>query len=391
MNTYRVVKPVVIFCLAFALIGCTGDGLKRALGDPPKEIFDAQTIEHVPSGRLVTIVNELPGDIQVIAYPDDPATPDNEITMDYARTGWDEKSEEKAAAEAEQHIAVTMQDEPSGIEIHVTAQNVNPSDTVVLHVRVPPRTPLKITSVHGNCVIMGEFNYVEAQTAGNIEVRGAVGKLALKTTAGNIVVDEVGQQPDQSGRLDLETGKGNISIYAVGVNIKATASNGDIRFIGSLMANRESYFETKGKGNIVLALPDDVSYTFDAIGGNKVVNDFAPSSIVCGKAPPTAALDYHAEPIPGQVGHVDVTYQSTTTHRIRGTMMAQNHYYLLYLTDGKVAKYIPTSASVQQAGGALWTAECEKIDTTVTSPVKFQAQAAAGGSISVRLISKHAN
>lgn len=381
----------MIFCLAVVLIGCDGDGPTRALGDPPKEIFDATTIKGVNSGQLVTLVNELPGEIQVVAYPDDPNTPDNEITMDYARTGWGEKTEDQAADEAEQHIVVTMQNELSGIEIRVKSQNANPNDTVVLHVRVPPRTPLKITNTRGNSVVIGEFNYVEAQMtqAGNIEVRGAVGKLSLKTPAGNISVDEMGQPSDQSGSLDLETGKGNISMYAVGVNVKATASNGDIQFVGSLMANQPNYFETKGKGNITLALPDDVSYTFDATGGDKVVNDFVPSSIVCGEAPPTATLDYHAEPIPGQIGHVNITYQSTTTHHISGTMMAQNHYYLFHLTDGKVAKYLPASSPPLQAGGALWTPECGKIDTGAVSPVKFQAWAAPSGSISIRLISKH--
>jgi hypothetical protein len=393
MSAHRVTKLIIIYCLALALIGCDGDGLKRALGDPPKEIFDVKTIERVDSGRLVSIVNDLPGEIQIIAYPDDPNTPGNEVTLDYARTGWDDKSEEEAAAEAEQNIAVTMQNEASGIEIHVKkSQNTNVSDHVALHVRVPPLTPLKIINTSGATVIMGEFNYIESETkqTGNIEVHGAIGKLSLKTANGNIVVDELSQLPGQPGSLDLETGHGDISMYAVGVSVKATANNGYVRFVGSLAAGRPSSFETKGSGNITLALPDDVSYTFDAIGGSKVVNDFASAMIVCGKAPPTGAFDFHSEGIPAQVGHIDVSYQTTVTHHLSGTLMVgpNNPYYLFSLSGGKVAKYIPETASPRQAGGALWTPECDKIDQGAQGQVSFQARAAPTGNIAIRLITK---
>lgn len=384
----------MIFCLAVVLSGCSGDGLKRALGDPPKEIFDAKTIALVASGRLVTIQNELPGEIHVIAYRDDPSTPGNEVTLDYARTGWDDNNEEEAAAEAEQNIDVTMLPEPSGIEIHVKkSPNTNASDTVVLHVRVPPLTPLKITNTNGPTTITGEFNYIEAETklTGSIEVRGAVGKLILKTANGNIEVDELSQQPGQAGDLNLETGQGNITLYAVGATVKAIANKGNIRFIGSLAPGRPSLFETKGSGNIVLALPDDVSYTFDAFGGSKVVNDFAPTMIVCGQTAPTAKFDFHSEGIPAQVGHIDVSYQTTTTHHLNGTLMASSHnppYYLFFMSSGKVAKYIPETASSPQAGGALWTPECDKIDQRAQGQVSFQARAAPTGNIAIRLITK---
>lgn len=384
--------------LSLALVGCGGDTLKRGSVDPPKEIFDAQMVSGLPLGTEVDIKSQIANlvEVDVLVYPDDPAIAGNEVAVDYARTGWAdgpdiETAQEDASVEADENIQVALQSEHNIVRINIKSglATPNPKDTVILHVRVPPRSRLTVDLNTGNVRTWGDLSDVEIHTKnGDVEVRGATGSLRLKTDRGDIGVDDLRYQPEEKGILELTSGQGDIEIYAVNVNTVARTSKGNILFVGSLAEGADHRFETTEGGNIILALPSDLPYTFKALGGKQVINDFTSGTLVCG-VPASNKVDFHWQETPSTIGHTTVGQLITTTDWVSGTLF-QGNYFLFRTNRTAVAKFIPKSDTAKQQGGALWTPECdEPARKNERANIRFTAQTGKNGIIEVRLIRKH--
>ncbi len=390
----------VLLCtgLSLALIGCGGETLPRASIDPPKEMFDAQLVENLQPGALVKIDSEIKNnvDVEVVVYPDDPAIPGNEVAVDYARTGWsagpdEDTAKEDASLEADNNLRVTLLPEHNNVKISVKAGKAAPfdKDRVILHVRVPARAQLAVELAAGNIEIAGDLMEVNASTKnGNITVRGATGSLTLKTDRGNIRVDDLRYKAEEQGILDLEAADGNIEIYAVNVSAKARTTKGNVRFVGSLAEGLDNSFVTTENGQITLALPSDLPYSFTALGGKQVLNDFTPKTLVCGDAQ-DSMIDFHAQKTPQEIGHTSVGKWITNTDYVTGTMIPDD-YFLFHTNRRAVSKFIPQSAADKKHSGALLPPECDKPDHK-DDPTKthFTVQAGKGGIIEVRFIRKH--
>lgn len=384
--------------LSLALIGCGSDAPKQGLVDPPKEIFDAQMLTGLAPGARLEIDSQIQNnvEVEVVVYPDDPAIPGNEVAVDYARTGWADgpnvdTAKEDASLEAENNLQVTLQAEHNTVKIHLKPGRAVPhvKDTVVLHVRVPPRTQLVVTLQSGNVQVAGDLTDVEVFTGnGNIEVRGATGSLTLKTHHGGIQVDDLRYQAEERGALELEAAEGSIQIFAVNVRVSAQTTKGNIRFIGSLAEGPNNSFTTTDGGNIMLALPDDLPYTFKAVGGKQVLNDFTAGTLVCGDLE-SGVSNFHEEKTPSTIGHTMVGELITTTDYVAGTMF-QNKHFLFHTNRTVVAKFQPASNTSRQHGGTLWTPECDQpARQNDVAPIRFTVQTGKKGIIEVRLIRKH--
>ncbi|CAG0936150.1 hypothetical protein TFLX_05016 [Thermoflexales bacterium] len=390
----------VLLCagLSLMLIGCGSDAPKQGLVDPPKEIFDAQMLTGLAPGARLEINSQIQNkvEVEVVVYPDDPAIPGNEVAVDYARTGWadgpdEDTAKEDASLEAENNLHVTLQAEHNTVKLHLKPGRAVPhvKDTVVLHVRVPPRTQIVVTLQSGNVQVAGDLTDVEVFTGnGNIGVRGATGSLTLKTRHGDIHVDDLRYQAEERGVLELEAVEGSIQIFAVNVSVSAQTTRKDIRFVGSLAEGPDNLFTTTDGGKITLALPDDLPYTFTAYGGKQVLNDFTAGTLVCGTVE-GGLYDFHAQTTPSLVGHTSVGKWLTTTDYVSGTMI-QNNYFLFHTNRSAVAKFLPAAGAPQQSGGTLWTSECDQpARQNAVAPIRFTVQTGKKGIIEVRLIRKH--
>jgi hypothetical protein len=384
--------------LSLALVGCGGDTPQRGSVDPPKEMFDAQLVSGLSPGAQVDIESQIANlvEVEVLVYPDDPAIAGNEVAVDYARTGWAdgpdlETAQEDAAVEADQNIQVTLRSEHNIVSIDIKAGQAVPQskDTILLHVRVPPRARLAVDLEAGNVRIWGDLTDADIHTKnGSIEVRGATGSLVLNTGHGDIRVDDLRYQSAEQGVLELTSGEGNLNIYAVNVTARARTAKGNIRFVGSLAEGLDHVFETTEGGNIILALPSDLPYTFKAFGGKQVMNDFTARTLVCG-VPDGNMLNFHWQRTPSTVGHVTVGQLITTTDWVSGTLFPGN-YFLFRTNRAAVAEFVPTSDTPRQQGGALWTPDCdEPARENELANIRFTAKTGKTGIIEVRLIRKH--
>src|SRR5512141_246116 len=197
------------------------------------ENFEAQQLT-VSSPVAVTIVSELPGEIQVISYPA------AEVAVDAITTGRG-NSEDAATRQAQQGSHVTSEFKDGGVLIQARVGESTP-DHFLLHVRVPHGSSIKVDSprITANVNIAGETKDVTVQVRqGDIAVRGAMGELNLKTDRGSIVVDE---HDGQNHTLDLRANTGSITLFALNAKVLASTTNGSIRFVGTLR-------ETNGNSN----------------------------------------------------------------------------------------------------------------------------------------------
>lgn len=384
--------------LSLTLIGCGGETVKHGPVDPPKEMFDAQLVAGLQPGARVEIDSQIKNNVEVdvIVYPDDPALPGNEIAVDYARTGWadgpdEDTAKETASVEADENIPVTLQSEHNIVKIGIKSGKADPhvKDTVILHVRVPARTQLAVELTAGNIEVAGDLMEVNASTQnGDITVQGATGSLTLKTHHGNIRVDDLRYRSEERGTLDLEASDGAIEVYAVNVSVNARTTNKNIRFVGSLAEGPDNFFTTTEAGEIILALPSDLPYTFMALGGKRVLNDFTAGTLVCGDAQ-KGMIDFHSQETSQAIGHTTVGNLITTTDYVTGTMFPDN-YFLFHTNRTTVAKFVPKAVAAKQHGGALWTSDCdEPARKNEIVKTRFTAQTGKSGIIEVRWIRKH--
>ena len=382
MRVHQITRTIIFLCLALTLIGCDGNIQPRVQGDPPQEVFDSAQLAAGPS--TITIDANLPVKIEVVAYPID------EVGLDYIATGWGD-TEADAAAEAHQNIAVTMTSSNSGIQISARSVQANPKDSVILHVRVPRTSSVVVMAVKGGDIdLLGEMNNVTASTLnGNINLRGATGSAQLTTNHGNLVADSRSLD-GKATQIKLSAEAGNITLFSVGSAVTASTTEGNIRFIGSL-SGTDNQFSTTGAGNVLLALPANISYSFVATGGSQVVADLMPATLVCGMVSNSESV-MHAKLSPDILGYVDIAGTVTGTNYISGTMkLDQNNYFRFNTNRSELTRYSPTSA--EQPNGpntanVFSSSKCDALNGQERGQVQFVVRADKG-IIALHLNRKH--
>jgi len=258
-----------------------------------------------------------------------------------------------------------------------------------MHVRVPDSSSLDINARKGGDILVrGDLNGVHAHTlVGNIIVHSATGALQLTTDHGSLDADS--RSPDgKTARVELHALNGNITLFNLGSSVLATTTGGNIRFVGSL-AGMNNSFSTTGAGSIVLALPADISYSFEAAGGGHVINDFTPGTLICGMVDNPAAM-MKPQPSPDVMGYIDVSGPVTSTNYISGTLKPDG-YFRFYTNRSEISRHSPNVSNQPNGANAanvFWAARCEKINPQELGTVQFTARAEKG-TITTRLIRKH--
>jgi hypothetical protein len=396
-----------LWCLCL-LTGCSGGiasasrntastSMLAAVGAPaaPPEVFDAVPLSGVGSG-MVTIETDLPADINVVAFPF------NEVALDYISQGWSkDNSDEAAKAEAQKNISVTLQPVAGGALIWARplTPDTNPRDNVKLHVRVPRGASLVIKATKGGSItVSGDLASVHTHTSGGaIDVKGATGALQLATENGSISVDCAAQGPVQ--HLELHALNGDINIFGVGTNVLASTTAGNIRFVGSLNG-QDNVFSTNGDGRILIALPDNVSYQFQADGYARVFNDFLPTSLICAEAI-GGNLAQSSSLSPAHLGQIvasDPIITPTFTYKsVAGRYLSGNQPerpFLYFKTNHTQLVRVSPDSDVGLNGGnaaaGWWSPECDALKQRFAQQSEVGLRVSAErGEVLLRLIRKH--
>lgn len=139
---------------------------------------------------------------------------------------------EEQAVEIANKIEVTLVPAPHGIEVVINKPEQNPrySSGVELTVHLPFRVDVDARTSFGKVVLADIQGNAKIHTSfGNISVERMTGPLKLNTSHGEIRCSEI-----QSGRLDLETSFGNITVSGLRSEEPLTAiantSHGNIDF-----------------------------------------------------------------------------------------------------------------------------------------------------------------
>jgi hypothetical protein len=367
----------------------------------PLEVFDAESLPSSVGAGMVTIETDLPAEITVVAFP----SPD--IGLDYMTQGGG-NSEQAAAAEAHTNVSVTLSSVTGGALIwaRLLNPNANANDRVRLHVRVPHNTSLVVKATKGGDItVSGEVGSVHAHTpVGTITVDNVIGPLQLTTENGSINVDAYASpQSNQVQPIELHARNGDINLTAVGANVLAETTGGNIRFIGSLNGDNNS-FATTGNGRVLAALPNDLTYSFDVENRQRVVNDFMPSTLICAMAtsPDTRIWAQQSPDLIGQMVASDPVITTTTRSfksvagRYRSGNQPERPY--LYFEDkhSQVTRFSPQGDVLPNGGNAaqaFWSPDCETVKQLVvqnaqplTARLRIRAET---GEVILRLIRKH--
>jgi hypothetical protein len=379
MFSHRFSLLIMFVCVAWWLSGCQ-DNLPGSspADDPPSDIFGAKQLQ-VASGATVTIDNRINGEVQVTAYPG------NEVALDFVVTGYG-TSEDLATAEALHGILVTLESVPGGVQV-LSRQNpaapgaLNPQDHILLHLRVPQTSPVDVKGTNGNIKVEGVQQPVTVHTnAGTITARGIAGDLTLSTEQGPIDVDERDVRDAPARHLSLKATGGNISIFAVSVSVDATATNGSIQFVGTLIGS-DNTFTASGTGNVVVALPNRIYYRYRALGGTRVLTDFPNDVEACGNLGETGDYDFSMRPSSSELGRAEIAGDFTTTSLVQGTM---GKGVFFFETDRKTAAFFePLNQAPRTPGPAPsrgWVGDCGRVTTPNLDAAKidFTARADTG-------------
>jgi hypothetical protein len=319
---YFKVRPVLLFLLlATGLSGCTVSTAKATSNfSVSAEVFDAQQL--IVAGPLpVTIVSDLPGEIQVVSYP----VP--EVAIDVITTGQG-ASEDEATLQARRGVSITMQYKDGGVLVQVLRAE-NSANRAVLHVRVPDESSIFVESPQANAHVAISGSIKDAKIRiqqGDVVVRGAAGNLDVKTGRGAITVDE---RSGEVRALDLQANAGNITVFALNAKVTARTTDGSIRFVGTLRAtsgsldqgDTRSEFAVNGAGDITVALPDNAKFRYRAFGGARVISDVARDVEACGFISSTV-YDFLRRRSSGaaEVGRVEFGGTYTNTSQVQGTL-----------------------------------------------------------------------
>ncbi len=372
----RLTILIGLACAVLLFSGCqeVDPGIPPA-SDPPSEVFGAKQL-HVASGSAVTIDNRINGEVQVTAYSGD------EVALDFVVTGYG-MSEDLATAEALHGILVTMESVPSGVQVlsrpdPAARGPLNPQDHILLHVRVPQTSPVDVRGANGNVEVEGVQQPVTVQTsAGTITARGVAGDLTLSTGQGSIEVDE---RDAPARHLALKAAGGNINIFAVSVSVDATATNGSIQFVGTLVGSANSFIASGG-GNVVIALPNRIYYRYRALGGKRVLTDFPNDVETCGNLGKTGDYDFSMRSSSSELGRAEIAGTFTTASLVQGTMGDGLFYFE---TDRKTVTFFePLDQATRTPGPAPsrgWVGDCGRVNTPNLDAAKidFTARADTG-------------
>jgi hypothetical protein len=358
------------------------------------EVFDAVTLPGVGAG-MVTIETDLPADITVVAFPSD------EVGLDYIAQGGG-STEQLSAAEAHKNVAVALDRVAGGALIwaRLLSPAADTRDYVKLHVRVPHHASLVVKATNGgNVTVSGEMASVHVHTArGTITVNGVVGPAQLMTENGSINVDAFAQpQSNQVQHLELHARSGDINLMAVGANVLAATTEGNIRFVGSLSGDNNS-FSTTGNGRVLVTMPNDLSYRFDVESRQRIVNDFMPATLICAmaKSPDTRMSTAPSPDLIGQIVSSDPVI--TTTYSFKSVAGRYREKPYLYFRDDHsvVTRFLPEGDVLPNGGNAaqaFWSPDCDsvkqQIDQNTPPPTVGLHISAETGEVVLRLIRKH--
>jgi hypothetical protein len=366
----------------------------------PLEVFDAKLLPGVGPG-MITINADLPANITVVAFPSDA------VGLDYMTLGGVNASEQVTAAEAHKYVVVSLERVTGGAEVWARRLNpaANGNDTVKLHVRVPHNASLEINTTEGGVIkVSGPVNSIYVHTAvGPITVDGAIGPVNLTTDNGAINVDAFAQpQSNSVQQLEMHAANGDINVMAVGANVQATTTEGNIRFIGSLIGDNNS-FMTSGTGRVLATLPSDLTYRFDIESKQRVVNDFIPATLICAMATSQDTRMW-TEASPDLIGQIEASDSVVTTTysvlSVAGRYQPVNQPerpYLFFADNHSQIKRFSPEGDVLPNGGnaaqAFWSPDCDAIRLKVeqnAQPLAARLRIKAeNGDVLLRLIRKH--
>jgi hypothetical protein len=365
----------------------------------PPEVFDAMSLAGVGPGMII-INAELPADITVVAFPSD------EVGLDYMTLG-SGNTEQLAAAEAHANVAVSLDRVAGGARISArrlsSAANIN--DSVKLHVRVPRGASLEINAKEGgNVTASGEVIDVHIYTAvGTITVDGVIGSVYLKTEDGSINMAAFAQpKSNQVQRVELHALNGDINVMAVGANVQATTTEGNIRFIGSLIGDNNS-FMTSGAGRVLATLPSDLTYRFEIESKQRVVNDFLPATLICAVATSqdTRMWTEASSDLIGQIEASDSVLTTTysvlsVAGRYQPVNQPEKPYLFFADNHSQIRRFSPEGDVLPNGGNAaqaFWSPDCDAIKLKVEQNAQLLAARlhikAENGDVLLRLIRKH--
>ncbi len=370
------------------LAGLTACSVSTANATPSgiaADVFAAQQLR-VSAPARVTIVSELPGEIQVISYPG------TEVAIDVVTTGRG-ATEDEALLQALQGSNLTLKPQGDGGALIQALPGESMPERILLHVRVPPGSTIAVEAprVATNVIIAGETKDVKAQVQqGDISVRGATGDLNLRTERGSITVDE---HDGQNHTLELHANTGAITLFALNARILASTTNGSIRFIGTLReangqpnGNALSEFTVKGTGDITVALPDSMKFRYRAFGGARVTTDLAHTAEPCGfvRSPD---YDFSRRLLSaGETGRIEVGGTFTNTSQVQGTV---GNGIVYFETDRKMITIFDPPHPPARSGGPAasgFIGDCGRFTTeNLAANVDFTARADSG-SIRIRQI-----
>ncbi len=298
-----------LILLLVSATGLTACGVPTANATPNTSVtadtFSAQQLP-VSTAVPVTIISELPGEIQVISYPA------QEVAIDAVSTDAENVS-----------ARVTLEFKNGGVLIQAL-NGGNAPDRLLLHVRVPHGSSVEVDAPRAavEVVITGEVKNARVQLhQGNIVVRSATGDLNLRTDRGSIDADE---HDDRGHTLELHANEGWINLFALNAKVVASTTNGSIQFVGTLLtasgeSNNISEFTVTGAGDISIALPDNAKFRYRAFGGSRVVTDVARNTESCGLVS-FPNYDFRRRALTGgDLGRIEVGGPITTTNQVLGT------------------------------------------------------------------------
>jgi|GEM_PF-3657483 len=385
METYRFTLRLVLVLLT--LTGLPACSVPRVGATPSRDTlqgFGMQQLQEITTPTTVSITSELPGEIQVISYPDP------EVAIDSITSGSGGAADTLVAYEAD---VVLKKLAGGNVSIQAKAGKGRVPERLLLHVRVPHGSSIVINpssvsspAVTIDVIIAGEVKDVTAQVhQGNLTVRGATGNFDLSTGHGSISID----QRDRDGlnhSFELRANEGGITLFALNAKVNASTTNGSIQFVGTLRTadggtsdNTLSEFNVKGAGDVSVALPGSAHFRYRAFGGARVIIDLAREAEPCGLLR-RADYDFRRRPTSeGELGRIEIGGAITNTNQVQGTV---GDGIIYFDTNRKaITVFDPPNPPPRSGGpsGSNTVGDCGRLSTDrLAANVDFTARAESG-------------